>query len=151
MCKRWKCSCSIFEVKHFCLASLRSSSTSSPATRSHSPSLNAQISTFGLAWICFDTSFTLPVWIHSLPSKIWAVPKGLILDWSPYFLRSCWLLPEVPPCTHLFSFFIMGSVHQIMVFISCEPVDHFLDPLPVFLFLRYHPVNCCLSIFFTCF
>lgn len=32
-----------------CLASLRSSSTSSPATRSHSPFLNAQISTFGFA------------------------------------------------------------------------------------------------------
>lgn len=52
---------------------------------------------------------------------------------------------------YFFSFFIMGSVHQIMDFISCEPVDHFLDPLPVFLFLRYHPVNCCLLIFFTCF
>ena len=44
-----------------CLASTLSSSISSPATRSHSPFLKAQISAFEFACNCFDTSLTLPV------------------------------------------------------------------------------------------
>ena len=55
----------------------------SPATRIHSPPLNAHNSAFGLACSCLETSFFLPVWMYSLPSKICAVPNGRTLAGRP--------------------------------------------------------------------
>ena len=46
------------------------------AMRTHFPSWKAQISALGLAASCRETGLLLPVWMYSLPSKMWAVPKG---------------------------------------------------------------------------
>ena len=88
----------ILEVEHQCFHHLRHTSSSNSDSIQHrfsrlvtvipgsvhrqhestSPPLNAHSSVFGLACSCLETSFFLPVWMYSLPSKICAVPMDAL-------------------------------------------------------------------------